>query len=338
VRRRSEDLLAIVQGYFHDHLRRVRGASEHTVRAYSDALRLFFVFVATRVRRPVAALRLDDIRADAVLAFLDHVETKRGNTATTRNCRLAAIRSFVDHLLRHDVTRAEQYGRILAIPTKRARQRLVSYLEPDEARAVIAQTHAARPTPTSTRDRALLLFLYNTGARVGEALTVRPRDLHLDRPRQVRLHGKGNKDRVCPIWAETATALRDLVAKTVSLDDPIFRNARGAALSRDGVAYLIAKYVRHAAESFPTLRRRKITPHVLRHSCAVALLQAGVDVTVIRDYLGHASIATTSRYLATNLDMKRDVLVAFWKRAGLDKHGGSTWRASPKLIEFLESL
>ena len=203
---------------------------------------------------------------------------------------------------------------------------------------MIAQTHATRPTPTSTRDRALLLFLYNTGARVGEALAVRSRDLRLDRPRQVRLHGKGNKDRLCPIWAETATALRDLVAKAGSPDEPIFRNAHGAALTRDGVAYVIAKYVRRAAESSPHLRRRKVTPHVLRHSCAVALLQAGVDVTVIRDYLGHASIATTSRYLATNLDMKRDVLAAFWKRAGLDRKGGSTWRASPKLIAFLESL
>jgi site-specific recombinase XerD len=338
MKRQSNDLLAIVQSYFQDHLRRVRGASDHTVRTYGDALRLFFVFLADHVGRPVAALRLDDIRADAVLAFLDHVESKRRNAATTRNCRLAAIRSFVDHLLRHDVTRAEQYGRILAIPTKRARQRLVSYLEPDEARAVIAQTHATRPTPTNIRDRALLLFLYNTGARVGEALAVRSRDLRLDRPRQVRLHGKGNKDRLCPIWAETATALRDLVAKAGSLDEPIFRNARGAALTRDGVAYVIAKYVRRAAESSPHLRRRKITPHVLRHSCAVALLQAGVDVTVIRDYLGHASIATTSRYLATNLDMKRDVLAAFWKRAGLDRQGGSTWRASPKLIAFLESL
>ena len=327
-----------MQSYFQDHLGRVRGASSHTVRAYGDALRLFFVFLADHVARPIAALRVDDVRADAVLAFLNHVESKRRNAATTRNCRLAAIRSFVDHLLRQDVTRAEQYGRILAIPTKRARQRLVSYLEPDEARAVIAQTRVATRTLTSTRDRALLLFFYNTGARVGEALAVRPRDLHLDRPRQVRLHGKGKKERMCPIWAETATALRILVAETDSPDEPIFRNARGAALTRDGAAYVIAKYVRRAAESSPSLRRRKITPHVLRHSCAVALLQAGVDVTVIRDYLGHASIATTSRYLTTNLDMKRGVLAAFWKRAGLDRDGGRPWRASPKLIAFLESL
>lgn len=334
--KRSDDLLKQVERFFDEHLRRVRGASNHTVRAYGDGLRLFFVFLSDHVGRPIASLRLDDVRADTVLAFLDHVESKRGNGTTTRNCRLAAIRSFVDHLLRHDVTRAEQYGRILAIQTKRARQRLVSYLEPDEARSVIAQVRAT--TPTGLRDRALLLFLYNTGARVGEALAVRPQDLQLQRPRHVRLRGKGNKDRICPVWSETATALRSLVADTSSPDEPIFRNARGLPLTRDGVAYVITKHVLRAAASTPSLRRRRVTPHVLRHSCAVALLQAGVDVTVIRDYLGHVSIATTSRYLATNLKMKRDVLAAFWKRAGLERNTGRAWRASPKLIAFLESL
>lgn len=333
--RRSDDLLVLVERFFRDHLRRVRGASEHTVRAYGDALRLFFAFLSRHAATPIATLRLDDIRADAVLAFLDHVESVRGNSATTRNCRLAAIHSFVDHLLRHDVTRAEQYGRILAIPAKRARQRPVTYLEPDEARAVIAQIQSG--SSMAVRDRALLLLLYNTGARVAEVLAVRSRDLQLQGSRTVRLRGKGKKERVCPIWSETATTLRSLMADTTSPDEPIFRSARDRPLTRDGVAYIIAKYVRRAAESTPTLRRRRITPHVLRHSCAVALLQAGVDVTVIRDYLGHASIATTSRYLATNLQMKRDVLAAFWKRAGLDRKS-DRWRASPKLIAFLESL
>ena len=246
------------------------------------------------------------MRADAVLAFLQHIESKRGNGATTRNCRLAAIRSFADHLLRHDVTRAEQYGRILSIPTKRAISRLVS-------------------------------FLYNTGARVGEALAVRLRDLQLVRPRQVRLHGKGGKDRICPLWAETAVALRDLPLDAAT-ECPIFRNARGAPLTRDGAAYIIAKHVARAADARPTLRRRRITPHVLRHSCAVALLQAGVDVTVIRDYLGHVSVATTSRYITTNLQMKREVLQSFWARAGLDRHSASRWRPTSKLLAFLSSL
>jgi integrase/recombinase XerD len=335
-RRKRDTLLALVQSYFHSYLQNVRGASHHTVRAYSDTLRLFFVFLERRGHRSVADLGFDDIQADAVLSFLDHIESTRGNSRVTRNCRLAAIRSFVRHLLRHDITRAEQYGRILAISSKRCAPRSMSYLEPEEARAII--TAVDPRTPHGLRDRALLLFLYNTGARVSEALAVRARELRLDRPRQVRLHGKGGKERYCPLWPETASALRQILG--VDPDDGvIFRNARGCPLSRDGVAYLINKYVLRVSETLATLRARRITPHVFRHSCAVALLQAGVDVTVIRDYLGHASVATTSRYITSNLKMKRDVLDAFWKRAGLEK--GSPrhrWRPSTKLLAFLESL
>jgi integrase/recombinase XerD len=326
---------ALVQSFFVEHLRLVRGASDHTVRAYRDALTLFFLFLAKSRRRSVAELCLDDIRANEVLAFLNHIETTRGNAIVTRNCRLAAIRSFTAHLLRHDLTRAEDYGRILAIPSKRARSRVISYLEPEDVSAVIAAVSG--PDAASTRDRALLLLLYNTGARVSEALAVRPRDLRLDRPRQVRLFGKGRKERICPLWNETAIALRALSSQS-GVDEPIFRNRRGHPLTRDGVAHILAKHFRRAAESRTELRRRHITPHVMRHSCAVALLQSGVDVTVIRDYLGHASVATTSRYITTNLNTKRKVLQAFWARAGLDRKSSANWRPTPKLLAFLASL
>jgi site-specific recombinase XerD len=332
----KESLLALVQSFFCAYLRRTRGASEHTVRAYRDALRMLFLFLSDRGGRPVSELQLDDVQADAVLSFLDHLESARGNGAVTRNCRLAAIRSFADHLLRHDPTRAEQYGRILAIPTKRAANRLVSYLEPEDVRVVLAavEGHDA----LQRRDRALLLFLYNTGARVSEALAMRSRDLQLQRPRQVRLFGKGRKERICPLWAETATALRE-IPLDANPDTLVFRNAHGAPLTRDGAAYIVEKYVGRAAQTRPTLRQHgRVTPHVLRHSCAVALLQAGVDICVIRDYLGHASVATTSRYVTTNLKTKRDVLESFWKRAGLDRQPRSRWRPSSSLLSFLSSL
>ncbi len=336
--RQSDALLVLVQSFFQKYLRGVRGASDHTVRAYRDALRLFFAFLVDRdhhPRRSAADLTLDDITAEAVLAFLDHVEAHRGNCAATRNCRLAALRSFAQHVLRHDVAHAEQYGRILAIASKRATLRVIPYVEPEEARAIIATVGSN--TPHAARDRALLLFLYNTGARVSEALAVRPRDLRLDRPRQVRLHGKGGKERICPLWPETVAALRPII-RPEGPEAPVFRNARGETLTRDGVAYLLDKYVRCASDTQPSLRTRRVTPHVLRHSCAVALLQAGVDVSVIRDYLGHASVATTSRYITTNLKTKRDVLEAFWKRAGLTTRTRRRWRASPKLLSFLETL
>jgi integrase/recombinase XerD len=330
----AESLFDFTQRFFHEYLQRTRGASAHTQRAYRDALKLFFSFLAEQKRASIAQLSLDDIQAEAVLAFLQHVESRRGNSAVTRNCRLAALRSFARHLLRHDVTRAGQYSRILAIPTKRAIRRTAVYLEPDEARAVI--TAVDRRSPNGDRDYALLLFLYNTGARVSEVLGVCAGDLRLERPRQVRLLGKGGKERICPLWPDTASALRRIL--TEGRDERLFRSARGAPLTRDGVAYLLSKYVRRAARKTAGLRTRHVTPHVLRHSCAVALLQAGVDVSVIRDYLGHASVTTTSRYITTNLQMKREVLEAFWKRAGLSPNKARVWRPSPKLLAFLEPL
>jgi site-specific recombinase XerD len=334
-RQRQNELLTLVQSFFQNHLERTRGASKHTIRAYRDTLKLFFLFLAKRRNGSAADLTLDDIRSDAVLAFLDHVESQRSNCAATRNHRLAVLRSFARHLLNYDLGRAEQYGRILALPSKRTTLHAATYLEPEQARSVIKAVDTQ--SVFGPRDHALLLFLYNTGARVSEALSVRLRDLRLDRPRQVRLFGKGRKERLCPLWPETAAALRRIVDADCQ-DEPVFQNARGVPLTRDGVAYLLEKYVRRASKSMPHLRTIRVTPHVMRHSCAVALLQAGVDISVIRDYLGHASIATTSRYITSNLKMKRDVLDAFWNRSGLARSSTRASRPSPKLLAFLETL
>jgi integrase/recombinase XerD len=334
-RPKPDSLLTLTQSFFLSYLQSTRGASPHTVRAYRDALKLFFQHLASQKRKVIADLQLDDVQAEGVLTFLDHIESKRSNSAVTRNCRLAAIRSFVQHLLRQDVTRAAQYARVLAIRNKRATHRAVAYLEPEEARAVIAavDTGSAR----GRRDHALLLLLYNTGARVGEALAVRSSDLRLERPRQVRLMGKGRKERLCPLWPETAGALRHIV-RVEAADEAIFQSRPGTPITRDGVAYLLNKYVSLAAKNNPSPRLRRVTPHMLRHSCAVALLQAGVDITVIRDYLGHASVSTTSRYVTTNLQMKQQVLDAFWKRSGLAPTGARRWQPSPKLLAFLQTL
>lgn len=182
-----------------------------------------------------------------------------------------------------------------------------------------------------------MLFLYNTGARVSETLSVRRGDLSLTRPRHARLHGKGGRDRICPLWKETTRAIQR-IEPAPPLDTTLFRNARGLPLTRDGVAYLLDKYARAASQTLPMLASRRITPHVLRHSCAVALLQAGMDITVIRDYLGHASIATTNRYVSTNLAMKRKALDAFWERSGLTAGKTDKWLPNSKLMRFLDSL
>jgi integrase/recombinase XerD len=331
-----DDLLHLVESFFHEYLQRVRGASRHTVLSYRDTLRLFLTFLANATGKPVSKLALDDIVVGQVLDFLEHLEKVRHNRISTRNQRLAAIHSFVEHLIRHDPTRAGQYRRVLDVPAKKPHISAVVYLEPEEVQVLLALPDVRRLS--GRRDRALLLFLYNTGARVAEALAVCARDVQIERPRQVRLHGKGSKDRFCPFWNETAEALMKLPDFGVDPDRPLFRSARGTTLTRDGVAYILAKYVHGASKTLPTLARIRVTPHVLRHSCAVALLQAGVDITVIRDYLGHVSIATTSRYVSTNLEMKRNVLEAFWKRAGIAPTTGGRWHATPDVLAFLDSL
>jgi site-specific recombinase XerD len=330
-------LFTLVESFFTDYLLRQRGASVHTVRAYRDALKLLFHFAAQQHGRSVAALELTDLDATTVGHFLDHVETARANTVVTRNCRRAAIRSFFRHLVRNDLTHSQQYTQVLAIPSKRARQRPAAYLEADDVRAIIANPD--RRTATGWRDYTLLLFLYNCGARVSEAADVTWNDLQLEPPRQVRLHGKGRKERLLPLWRDTANALRRLRGMSQPDDEPhVFRNRHGQPLTRDGIAYILRKHVTAAAKTRPTLARQRITPHVLRHSCAVGLLQSGTDVTVIRDYLGHASIATTGRYLTTNLQLKREAMQTFWKQAGLEPARATRWRPSPDLLAFLQSL
>lgn len=336
-RRLDPVLPQLVESYFREHLGRIRAVSRHTVMAYRDTLRLFFTFVAAATGCDVSALRVDDLTVERVSAFLEHLDVQRGNSPITQNCRLAAIRGLMHHLVRNDPLRAAQYHRVLSLPSKRTRVRLATYLEPEEARCVINQPD--RRTLLGQRDHAMLLFLYNTGARVSEALDVRVRDIERVKPPQVRLRGKGRRERLCPLWGETLRALDRLpTMQSKAPEQHLFLNRLGEHLTRDGVAHLLSNYVRQAARDLPILLRRRVTPHVLRHSCAVALLQAGVDISVIRDYLGHASVATTNRYVTTNLRMKREALEAFWRRAGLAPARPSPFRPKPSVLSFLASL
>jgi len=330
-------LFVLVESFFSEYLPRQRGASVHTIRAYRDALKLLFEFVAQRRGRGVASLELNDLDAETIGHFLDHIEATRSNSVVTRNCRRAAIRSFFKHLVRNDLAHSQQYTRVLAIPSKKARQRSATYLEADDVRAILAKPD--RRTVDGWRDYTLLLFLYNSGARVSEAADVRWDDLQLAPPRQVRLRGKGRKERILPLWRETADALHRLCGMSETRNSqPVFANRYGQPLTRDGIAYILRKHASAVARERPGLTRKRITPHVLRHSCAVALLQSGTDVTVIRDYLGHASIATTGRYITTNLQMKREAMQTFWIHAGIAPSHTKPWRPKPHLLAFLQSL
>jgi site-specific recombinase XerD len=330
-------LFTMVESFFTGYLPRQRGASAHTIRAYRDTLKLLLEFAALHQDRAVAALTLDDLDADLVAGFLNHLETERSNSPATRNCRRAAVRSFFKHLLRNNLDHALQYTRVLALPSKRARQTPATYLEAVDVRAILANPD--QRTVGGCRDYALLLFLYNCGARVSEATGLLWDDLQLTPPRQVRLRGKGRKERLVPLWGETASALIRLRGMAGSADRRyVFVNRHRQPLTRDGVAYILGKHTAAVAIDRPRLARERVTPHVLRHSCAVALLQSGTDVTVIRDYLGHASVATTSRYLSTNLKMKRDALQTFWKHAGIEPNQTRPWKPKRDLLAFLQAL
>lgn len=333
----SNPLFALTQSYFRDYLAEQRGLSAHTIQSYRDSLKLFFGFLSRRTRRPFERIGLEDMTADATKAFLKHLESERSNTPVTRNSRLTALHGFCRYLLRSDLSRAAQYNQILALELKRVPTTPATYLEPEEMQSIISQPDTR--TAFGFRDYVLLLFLYNSGARVAEALAVRPKDLRLSRPKQVRLYGKGRKERVVPLWDDTATALRHLIDRTAcGPEEPIFRNQRGEPLTRNGVDYVLKKYVALASDKYPALRRRRISPHITRHSCAAGLLQGGNPLPAIRDFLGHSSVVTTNRYLVSNLQMKTEALDRFRRCGGLSSARTAAWKPKSDLLAFLDSL
>lgn len=336
-RPKSDPLFRHVQSFFQEYLVRTCGASQHTILAYQTTLRLFFTYLASSMKRPVTALSVTHITKKRVLGFLHYLEVERSNSVSTRNTRFSCIKSFVHHLIRRDCTRAAQYQKVLSMPQKKQSIPTICYVEPEEMQVILRQPD--QRTKNGVRDYTLMLLLYNTGARISEALAVKPTDLQLRRPYQVQLFGKGRKQRICPIWPMTAATIkRHLGRWDAGPNEPLFHNVRGEPLGRDGAAYILNKHVASAASTAKTLKRKNVTPHALRHGCAIALLQAGVDLAMIRDYLGHESIATTGRYTKTNLRMKRKVLDAFWDEAGLSRPKAVRWAPKAEVLAFLASL
>lgn len=299
---RRNRLLQQVESFFREHLQRARGASRHTVFSYRDSLQLFFCYLAHTKGGDVSKLRLDDITETKVLAFLDHLESGRGNGVATRNSRLTAIRSFCRYLIRKDTTHAAEYGLIVSLSGKKGPKPDIPYLEPAEVKLLLEQVD--QDQLLGLRDYALIQFLYNTGMRVSEALSLSVGALELGTLRQVRVHGKGRKDRVCPLWRSTTALLKRYIARwKLGVESRLFCNGRRRPLTTSGVAYILKRHFAAAKKKHPILRKRKITPHVIRHSCACALLQSGVDLVTVRDLLGHESVRTTNRYYAQRIVM-----------------------------------
>jgi site-specific recombinase XerD len=301
------DFPALVREFFCERLLNQQHVSPHTVAAYRDTFRLLLAFVQARHQKPPSALTLDNLEAPTVLAFLDDLEKHRGNSARTRNARLAAIRAFVTYAAARDPSALSLSQRILAIPRKRFDRPMLAHLTRAEVEAVLDAPSQA--DWTGRRDRALFTLMYNTGARVSEAIGLRRDDLVLGTNAAVCIHGKGRKDRCVPLWkATTAGLARWLTEISADTASPLFPNRYGRPLSRSGVEDRLHRAVSTATNRCPSLRTRNVSPHTLRHTTAMHLLQAGVEITVIALWLGHESSNTTHQYVEADLEMKRKVL------------------------------
>ncbi len=323
----------LVQDFFLRRLVEQRGVSARTVESYRDAFELLLAFAQRRTGKAPSALALTDLDAPLVVDFLEHLESERGNSARTRNVRLAAIRSFMAYASVRDPASLPVAQRVLAIPTKRFDHPVLGYLTREEMAAILDAPE--RRTWSGRRDAVMLATMYNTGARVSEIVGLRVRDVLAERENAVHLHGKGRKERVIPLWKGTAMDLRSWLCEIDARPDaPVFPNRAGKPMSRSGVRDRLDRAVAAATQRCPTLKDRQVSPHTLRHTTAMHLLQSGVSLAVIALWLGHANPATTHQYLEADLAAKEAAL----ERLEEPRQKTRRYRPTDTLLGFLESL
>jgi len=295
--------------FFSHYLPVQKGLSVNTVRAYRDTIKLLLCYVADTHSLSVDALTVEDISEKTVLGFLDAIENDRGCTKRTRNARLAAIRSLFAFIAREEPDLVLQCQQIRTIPLKRTEHRTIEYLEEKEMQAVFDAVDIN--SRTGIRDRALLLLLYNTGARVSEVVNLELTDLRLGDAAQISLHGKGNKDRSCPLWPETVTVLEAYLKERrpkAAETSQVFLNANGGPITRFGIRHVTRKYGAQAQANSPTIEAKPLNPHRIRHTTAMHLLRAGNDINMVSYWLGHADLNTTHVYVEIDMETKRKML------------------------------
>lgn len=317
-----------------------RNLSVNTQRSYRDAIRLLFGFIAERLATDPPRVTVEQVTAKVVRAFLTHLEEERGNSVASRNQRLTAVHSLFRFISLQVPELVEHATQIHAIPRRRASTPPMSYLEKSEIDALLAVPDRRRPQ--GRRDYALLLFLYNTGARASEVASTTIANLALGMPPSVRLFGKGRKIRVCPLWSHTAKALREHLDARMngSHKAPVFLNVRGQPITRYGIHALVVRTVERAMAMAPSLHTKRISPHTIRHTTAVHLLRAGVDINTIRAWLGHVSLETTNRYAVVDLEIKAAALETCAVRDSEtdDNERIPNWREDSELMAFLTTL
>ena len=335
--RKTSSLAVTLQGFFSDYLPRQRALSPHTLHSYRDSLKLLLQFVAGKNGDP-SRLTLEALSVERVAAFLQHLQTGRGNQSSTRNVRLSAIHSFFRYVGVQCPEHLAQAQRILSLPFKRSATREIQHLSFEEIQAVLGVIN--RTTTAGRRDLALLSLMFNTGARVSEIAGLQTADLQLACPASVVLHGKGRKERTCPLWPETAHLLRQVLEERgvpVRPSVPLFLNHRNQPLTRFGIRLILRKHLRQAARRESSLKHKRLHPHSLRHSTAVHLLRSGVDLSTIAHWLGHASLNTTNKYLAVDLEAKREALAKAEPLLNGGRRSGK-WHRDRDLIAWLEQL
>lgn len=306
---KKNKLMQYIQEFFKEYLAAQKGLSSNTIRTYRDSLKLFLSFAAAHSRKATAALTLDDLNTDNVILFLKEIEQRRGNSPITRNLRLASLKTFFTYLISQDISHAGEYQKIITISQKRVSKPLVEYLEVAEVKAILKSI--GKEDDRGERDFAILNLLYNTGARVSEICNLRVGQIRFDIPPLVTVMGKGQKLRHIPLWEETATILYKYISRKCMSGNPdskVFLNARGKPLTRFGIYHIICKRAAGAAVKCPSLSKKKISPHTFRHTTAMHLLQSGVDLSVIKNWLGHVNLSTTHSYIEIDLEMKRKAL------------------------------
>ena len=333
----THSIALVIQRFFHEYIPVIRGLSVETTLAYRDAMKLLLCFAADQLRRNVDRLTIEDLNPDLVVAFLNHLEEDRGCCVRTRNARFAAVCTFFDYVGRQLPALLPQCHAVRSIPKKHDEHRSIDYFNACEVQAMMNAIDLA--SRTGLRDRALLLFLFNTGTRAQECVNVCADDLRLDSQGQVKIMGKRRKERICPLWPETVDAILAYMPEedrdVDSARTPVFRNANGKQMTRFGVRYVVKKLAERAADKCPSLRKKTVGPHTWRHSTAMHLLQADNDINMVSYWLGHATTSTTHLYVEIDMEMKRKMLADAPAPKGISRR--PRWKKQ-KTIAWLDAL
>jgi site-specific recombinase XerD len=329
----TKGLGRLLQNYFCQRLVQQRQVSHQTVASYRDTFRLLLRFAEQRLSKPITKITLADLDTTLVLSFLDYLEHERKNSIRSRNARLAAVRSFLHYAGLQEPTALSTIQKVFAIPMKRFEQPIINFLQPNEMKIIMEAPDSNKWS--GRRDRTLLATLYNTGARVSEMVRLKCMDIKDEQCSALYLHGKGRKQRVVPLWKRTSHIIRQWLPQIEQQpQNPLFPNRFGKTMTRSGVGKQLQAAVAKAQQRCSSLAKKKISPHTIRHTTAMHLLQANVDLSVIALWLGHESVVTTHHYMQADLEMKKKAL----NKMEEPMIGAARFKQSRGVLAFLESL